>query len=78
MLNPDYMMIAEAYGFAHRRVTERAELREAVEDMLKDNRPYILEACIVEEGMVFHMIPPGKGVTDIMLNANEWYTDGRK
>lgn len=78
MLNPDYMMIAEAYGFAHRRVTERAELREAVEDMLKDNRPYILEACIVEEGMVFPMIPPGKGVTDIMLNANEWYTDGRK
>lgn len=73
MVNPDYMKIAEAYGFAHRRVTSREELRSAVEEMLSNDEPYILEACIVEEGMVFPMIPPGKGVTDIMLNAKEWY-----
>ena len=52
---------------------ERAELKAAVEDMLSDNAPFILEVCVIEEGMVFPMIPPGKGVTDIMLNANEWY-----
>lgn len=73
MVNPDFMKVAEAYGFRHKRVSERAELKAAIEDMLSDNAPFILEVCVIEEGMVFPMIPPGKGVTDIMLNANEWY-----
>ena len=74
MINPDFMMIAEAYGFSHRQVRERSELRGAVEAMLADNdEPFVLEVCVVEEGMVFPMIPPGKGVTDIMLNSKEWY-----
>lgn len=74
MINPDFMMIAEAYGFSHRQVRQRSELREAVEAMLADNNePFVLEVCVVEEGMVFPMIPPGKGVTDIMLNSKDWY-----
>lgn len=79
MVNPDFMKIADAYGISHRRVTERGELREAVEEMLSDiNEPYILEVCVVEEGMVMPMIPPGKGVTEIMLNAKDWYTPTKK
>lgn len=79
MVNPDFMMIAEAYGFKHCRVTKREELRGAVEEMLSDiNEPYILEVCVVEEGMVMPMMPPGKGVTEIMLNTKEWYTPTKK
>ena len=47
--------------------------------MLSDiNEPYILEVCVVEEGMVMPMMPPGKGVTEIMLNTKEWYTPIKK
>ncbi len=73
MINPDFMQIADAYGFKHRRVIERKDLRSAIEEMLSDHEPYVLEACIEEEGMVFPMIPPGKGITEIMLNRTQWY-----
>ena len=34
MMNPDYMKIAKAYGIPSRRVLDRTELREAIEEML--------------------------------------------
>lgn len=74
MINPDFMKIAEAYGFKHRRVEKREDLKSAVQEMLADNNaPFILEVRVIEDGMVFPMIPPGKSVTEIMLNAKEWY-----
>lgn len=74
MVNPDFEKVAEAYNIKHRRVVDRKDLRSAVEEMLADNNePFILEACIEEEGMVFPMIPPGKSVTEIMLNTKEWF-----
>ncbi|MBP5364297.1 MAG: biosynthetic-type acetolactate synthase large subunit [Bacteroidales bacterium] len=74
MTNPDFMKISEAYGFKHRRVTRREDLKSAVVEMLADNdSPFVLEVCVIEDGMVFPMIPPGKGVTEIMLNAKEWF-----
>ncbi len=73
MINPDFMKIAEAYNFKHRRVIDRKDLKPAVEEMLSDHEPYILEACIEEDGMVFPMIPPGKGITEIMLDRKNWY-----
>ncbi|MBE6340870.1 MAG: biosynthetic-type acetolactate synthase large subunit [Bacteroidales bacterium] len=73
--NPDFQQVAEAYGFGHQRVIERKDLGEAIEKMLADpDQPYLLEVCVVEAGMVMPMIPPGKGITDIMLNEHEWYS----
>ncbi len=73
--NPDFQQVAEAYGFGHQRVIERKDLGDAVEKMLADpDQPYLLEVCVVEEGMVMPMIPPGKGITEIMLNEHEWYS----
>ncbi len=73
LVNPDFMKIADAYGIKHKRVIERADLRPAVEEMLSDHEPYLLEVCVEEEGMVYPMVPPGKTIGDIMLNKNEWY-----
>ena len=74
LANPDFMTLASAYGIKHRRVEARAELDEAVAEMLADpSEPYLLEVHVEEQDNVFPMIPPGKGVTDIMLNATSWY-----
>ena len=66
MMNPDYMQIAAAYHIPARRVTDRAELREAIREMLTTDGPFILEACVIEEGNVMPMTPPG-GTVDKML-----------
>lgn len=73
MLNPDYMDICRAYGIKGRVVESRDELQEAVEQMLCDDRPYIMDVHVMENGMVMPMVPPGKGISEIMLNENEWY-----
>lgn len=76
MLNPDYALIAQAYGIRYRRVETHEELENAVRDMLESNEPYLLEAMVREEGMVYPMIPAGRQLNEIMLNDNEWY-DGK-
>ena len=74
MVNPDFMKLAEAYGIKHRRVEKREDLEPAVREMLADKKePFLLEVHVEEEGEVMPMIPPGKGVTEIMLNQKEWY-----
>lgn len=74
MVNPDYMKIASAYGIRSRVVEDRAELLDAVTEMLSDNNePYLLEVRVEEDGMVFPMVPPGKSVNEIMLTKDEWF-----
>ncbi len=73
MINPDFEKIAQAYGIERVLVEKREDLRPAVERMFADDKPFILDVHITEENMVFPMVPPGKAVSEIMLNAKEWY-----
>lgn len=69
MLNPDYMKIAEAYGIPSRRVMERSDLSVAIDEMLSTAGPFLLEACVIEEGNVLPMTPPGGTVNDMLLEC---------
>ena len=67
MVNPDFVKIAEGYFIDAKRVTEREEMTAAVAEMMKSNRPYLLEVCVEKENNVFPMIPSGASVSDIRL-----------
>ena len=69
MVNPDYMKIAEAYNIPARRVTERAELADAIREMLATPGPFLLETCVEEEGNVLPMTPPGGSVNQMLLEC---------
>ncbi len=69
MLNPDYMQIAAAYGIPSRRVQRREELHEAIREMLDTDGPFLLEACVIEEGNVLPMTPPGGSVNQMLLEC---------
>lgn len=69
MVNPDYMKIAEAYGISSRRVAAREELQSAIQEMLQTDGPFILEACVIEEGNVLPMTPPGYSVNQMLLEC---------
>ena len=72
--NPDFQSLAGSYRITHRRVEKREELDEAVKQMLANpDEPFLLEVHVEEQDNVFPMIPPGKSITDIMLNTNNWY-----
>ena len=67
MLNPNYELIAKAYGIRYAAVTDRNDLPQAVATMLATTGPYILECAIKEEDNVLPMTAPGKNVDEMML-----------
>ena len=69
MVNPDYMQIAMAYGIPSRRVMAREEVQDAVHEMLTTDGPFLLETCVVEEGNVMPMTPPGGTVDQMLLEC---------
>lgn len=73
MLNPDYRLIAQAYGIRCIVVNRREELEDAVRESLADNAPVLVDIHVMQESNVMPMIPPGKGINQIMLSENEWY-----
>ena len=73
MLNPDYALIARAYGIRCIAVPDRESLSPALKAMFADDAPCLLDVHVLEEGMVMPMVPPGKGIHEIMLTESEWY-----
>jgi acetolactate synthase-1/2/3 large subunit len=73
MLNPEYKLIAQAYGIRCVEVTRREQLEDALRETLADDAPVLVDIHVMPEGNVMPMIPPGKGINQIMLSENEWY-----
>ena len=69
MMNPDYIKIASAYDIPAKRVLSRQELDEAIREMLATDGPYLLEACVIEEGNVLPMTPPGGSVNQMLMEC---------
>jgi len=67
MQNPDFVAIAKAYRIDGTEVHKREELDDAIADMLKDDKPYLLVVNVEKKGMVFPMVPAGTCVTNILL-----------
>ena len=67
MINPNFVAIAEGYYIKARKVTKRADLAEAVKEMMESKEAYFLEVCVEKEGNVFPMIPSGASVSDVRL-----------
>lgn len=69
MMNPDYMQIASAYGIASRRVMGREELNDGIQEMLSTDGAFLLEVCVIEEGNVLPMTPPGSSVNYMLMEC---------
>lgn len=66
--NPDFVKIADAYNIKGQKVTERGDLREAIEDMLIHDGPFFLEVVVEKEDNVFPMIATGCSVEEVRLS----------
>ena len=67
MVNPDFVKIAEGYHIEAKRVSERKDLKGAVQAMIASDKPYFLEVKVEKEDNVFPMIPSGAAVSEIRL-----------
>ena len=67
MLNPDYELIAKAYGIPSQTVIERKDLDSAIKNMLTTEGPFLLQCAIMEEDNVLPMTPPGANIDEMLL-----------
>ena len=66
MDNPDFTMIASAYGIPADRVSDPAELPGAMRKLADAPGPYFLEVVVRPEENVFPMVPAGASLSDII------------
>lgn len=66
--NPDFIKLAEAYSIKALKVSDRATLDEAIEDMFIHDGPFFLEVVVEKEDNVFPMIATGSSVEEVRLH----------
>jgi acetolactate synthase-1/2/3 large subunit len=65
--SPDFVQVAKGYRIEGKRVSERAELKDALREMLAYDGSYLLEVMVGKENNVFPMVEAGTSVSDIRL-----------
>ena len=68
MQNPDFIAIAKGYNIDGQTVSDRGQLKGALQEMLSSKESYVLDVRVKKEGNVFPMIPTGASVSEIRLS----------
>ena len=66
---PDFVKLAEAYGAVGVRPETIVDFEKAVQTAIDNNLTTVIDVSIDPEENVFPMVPPGKGLRDILLVA---------
>lgn len=66
--NPNFVALAQAYGWEAARAEAPEEVKGALSVMLAHEGPYLLEVVVPAEANVYPMVPPG-GATNEALGA---------
>ncbi|KFC21939.1 biosynthetic-type acetolactate synthase large subunit [Epilithonimonas lactis] len=65
--SPDFVAVAKAYYIDGQRISERENLKPALETMLNHDGAYLLEVMVGKENNVFPMVTQGSSVSEIRL-----------
>jgi acetolactate synthase-1/2/3 large subunit len=68
IVNPNFTAIAKAYSVDASKIEQRAELNEALDQLLNSRGAYLLEVVVQREENVFPMVATGASVSEIRLN----------
>ncbi len=64
--NPDFVKLAEAYGWAAERISHPDQIDAALDRMLACDGPYLLDVIIPTAQTVYPMVAPGAAIDDII------------
>ena len=70
---PDFVALAAAFGWRGARVSDPAELTQALKDCLAHDGPYLLDVAVCPQENCFPMIASGAGHHEIMLDEHRRY-----
>ncbi|MGM3173486.1 acetolactate synthase 2 catalytic subunit [Dickeya lacustris] len=68
--NPDFLMLASAFGIPGQHITRKDQIDSALDALLNSDGPYLLHVSIDENENVWPLVPPGAG-NETMLDKTE-------
>jgi len=68
---PDFVKLAEAYGWKGIRINSMDELDAGIQAMIDHDGPVFVDCLVVKEANCFPMIPSGAAHTDMILYGDE-------
>jgi len=63
---PDFVKLAQAYGVAALRVTEREDVLPALRQAQAHDGPFLVEFVVDSTANVYPMVPPGGSLADTL------------
>ncbi|MGF1759711.1 acetolactate synthase 2 catalytic subunit [Photobacterium sagamiensis] len=67
--NPDFVVLASAFGIPGKTITKKEEVEPALKEMLASKTAYLLHVLISEEENVWPLVPPGAANQDMLENT---------
>ena len=64
--NPDFVLLAEAYGIKGIRVTSKDQIKDAIKDANAHPGPVLVDFVTEKEENVYPMIPSGQSVNEMI------------
>jgi acetolactate synthase-1/2/3 large subunit len=68
---PDFVKVAEAYGWQALRATKPGEIKAVLEQGLFTNRPCLMDFQVSREECVYPMVRPGASISEMTLGTRE-------
>ena len=68
---PDFVKVAEAYGIAATRVTDRLDVIPAIGRAMEHRGPFVIDFVVEPEENVYPMVPPGATLAEVMEETRE-------
>jgi len=63
---PNFVKIAEAYGFPGLRVEHKEEVVPAIQKAMEEQGPFLIDFAIEPEENVYPMVPPGASLAEVL------------
>ncbi len=71
LAGPDFVKVAEAYGIAAVKVTDRLQVIPAIERAMEHQGPFLIDFVVEPEENVYPMVPPGASLAEILEQPRE-------
>ncbi len=68
---PDFVKLAESYGWKGIRIHNQSELDAGIKDMMEHDGPVLVDCHVTKEANCFPMIPSGAAHTEMLLYGDQ-------
>lgn len=69
--NPDFVLLAEAYGARGLRAKDEKEATEAIKQAMSEKGPVVIDFVVEPEENVYPMVAPNCPINDIIIGGDQ-------